>query len=104
MMCRGCPRRPARGSASIARKRHASINFRQRCRIRQCRNGAVAPLEAALVDGGDLAEVSDRVFSRDTEAAIIAFQAETTFRTPAVRTVNFLRRLGIFTRSAFAGC
>lgn len=56
------------------------------------------------MDGGDLAEVSDRVFSRDAEAAIIAFQAETTFRTPAVRTVNFLRRLGIFTRSAFAGC
>ncbi|MGC5198248.1 peptidoglycan-binding domain-containing protein [Aphanothece microscopica] len=65
---------------------------------------AVERLETALAEGGYLAEVPDWTFTRDTAAAVAAFQSEIGLPDTGQADRDLLRRLGIFTRYGFGGC
>jgi hypothetical protein len=65
---------------------------------------AVERLEIALAEGGYLPEVPDWAFTRETAAAVAAFQAEVGLPETGRVDRGLLRRLGIFTRYGFGGC
>lgn len=65
---------------------------------------AVERLETALAEGGYLSEVPDWYFTRETAAAVAAFQAEAGLPVNGRADRNLLRLLGVFTRYGFGGC
>jgi hypothetical protein len=65
---------------------------------------AVARVERALAAGGYLSEPPDWYYTRDTAAAVRAFQSEAGFPVTGEADLDLLRRLAVVTQYASGGC